>query len=455
VAGKTYFFKVTAVNAGGESFASGLVAARTATGTGTEKFLVVDGFDRLDASAMLLKNEGAGLGNVRRMELDKMNNYSYMVEHGNGLGSCNIAFDGVQNETVIAGDINLADYTAIDWYLGEESTADKTLDATERQLLKNYLDAGGRLLISGAEIGWDIGRSASANADLAFYNNYLKAVYVADGAGTYTFSGSTALINGSTGTFSNGTNGYNVDFPDVININGGSQIVLNYSGGAGAGVGYKGNFRVLYFGFPVEAITDENTRNSLLCQSMDYLRAAATLPVRGFTLSALASEGMNRLQWVTLSAINTTHFVVERSTDGIHFSPLGNTVYARENAREENTYYFNDTDPQPLSWYRIRAVDKDGQETISNMVLIKNSQRRPFYVLENPAVNSIRLQVTNPMSFSLVLTNAQAQVVYRKQYAAIANGRVTIPAGQLASGVYWLTMHTQGGQPQTVKIIVK
>lgn len=455
VAGKTYFFKVTAVNAGGESFASGLVAARTATGTGTEKFLVVDGFDRLDASAMLLKNESAALGNVRRMELDKMNNYSYMVEHGNGLGSCNIAFDGVQNETVIAGDINLADYTAIDWYLGEESTADKTLDATERQLLKNYLDAGGRLLISGAEIGWDIGRTASANADLAFYNNYLKAVYVADGAGTYNFSGTTALVNGSTGTFSNGTNGYNVDFPDVININGGSQIVLNYSGGTGAGVGYKGSFRVLYFGFPVEAIMDENTRNSLICQSMDYLRAAATLPVRGFTLSGLASEGMNKLQWVTLSAINTTHFVVERSTDGIHFSTLGNTVYARENAIEENSYHFNDTDPQPLSWYRIRAIDQDGQETISNMVLIKNSQRRPFYVLENPAVNSIRLQVTNPMAFSLVLTNAQAQVVYRMQHPAIANGQVTIPAGQLASGVYWLTMHTQGGQPQTVKIIVK
>ena len=51
-------------------------------------WLLVDGFDRLDASAMLLKNESSALGNVRRMVLGSMNNYSYMVEHGNGLAGC-------------------------------------------------------------------------------------------------------------------------------------------------------------------------------------------------------------------------------------------------------------------------------------------------------------------------------------------------------------------------------
>lgn len=286
VAGKTYFFKVTAFNAGGESFPAAVVAARTPSGGATDKYLLVDGFDRLDASAMLLKNEGGALGNVRRMFLERMNNYQYMVEHGNGFGSCSIAFDGAQNEAVIAGTVALTNYTGVDWFVGEESTFERTLDGTEKQLIKNYLDAGGRLLISGAEIGWDLGRSASPNVDLSFYNNYLKAVYVNDGAGTYNFTGTPALFNGGTGTFGNGFNGYyDVDFPDVLGVSGGSQVVLNYSGGTGgpAGVGYKGSFSVLYFGFPIEAVTNDNTRNNLICQSVAYLQSGSLMSPKEFT----------------------------------------------------------------------------------------------------------------------------------------------------------------------------
>lgn len=278
VAGKTYYFKITAFNAGGESFPSGVVAARTPTGGATDKYLLVDGFSRLDAAAMLLKYESAALGNVRRMVLDKMNNYSYMVEHGNGFTSCGIAFDGAQSDAVAAGSVTLANYTGVDWFAGEESTIEQTLNATEKQLIKNYLNAGGRLLISGAEIGWDIGRAASPNVDLDFYNNYLKAVYVNDDAGTYNFSGTSNLLTGGTGTFGNGVNGYyDVDYADILNVNGGSEIVLNYSGGAGAGIGYQGAFKVLYFGFPIEAITNETVRNNLICQSVTYLQSSAAL----------------------------------------------------------------------------------------------------------------------------------------------------------------------------------
>jgi N-acetylmuramoyl-L-alanine amidase len=304
---KTYFFKVTATNAGGESFASGVVAAHTPSGVNPVRYLIVDGFDRLDASAMILKNEGTTLGNVRRMFLEKMNSYDYMVEHGNGLASCNMAFDGVQNEVVSAGNVTLGNYFAVDWYTGEESTADRSLDNTQKQLIKDYLDNGGRLLLSGAELAWDIGRAASANADLAFFNNYLKAAYVGDGAGTYNFTGTPTLFNGNNGTFGNGTNYFNVDFPDRISGMNGGSVVLNYVGGTadGAGVGYNGTYNLLYFGFPIEAIVNDVTRNNLICASVNYLAQAITLPVTGFTLQGNPRDGFNQLKWTTYSEINT------------------------------------------------------------------------------------------------------------------------------------------------------
>lgn len=447
---KTYFFKISAVNAGGESFASGVVAAHTpATKKGKASYLLVDGFDRLDASAMLLKNESSALGNVRRMVLDKMNSYDYMVEHGKGLAGCELSFDGVQNEVVIAGGIDLKKYFAVDWFAGEESTAHRTLDSTEKQVLKNYLDNGGRLLISGAEIGWDIGRAASPNADLDFYSQYLKAVYVADDANTYDFTGDTIFFNGGSGTFGNGFNGqYDVDFADVLDTTNGSQTVLKYSSGAGAGLGYKGKFRVLYFGFPIEAIVNDTVRNNLICESARFL--ASKDSILGFVLAGWPTGPGNKLHWLTLLEINTAHFIVERSTDGINFQPISGTITAGN-----HLYNYIDQEVLPLAYYRIRAVDVYGWSSYSNIVIIRNHFSPLFFVLENPAHSTIRVKVSGTDPFRLVLSNSQGGVVYQSEFYSIKNRNIDIPAAHLAKGLYVLTAYTNGKGVQAVKVLVQ
>ncbi|WP_276481389.1 N-acetylmuramoyl-L-alanine amidase [Paraflavitalea pollutisoli] len=455
-AGQTYFFKVSAVNAGGESFASGVVAARIPMAGESVKYLIVDGFDRLDASAMLLKNEGAVLGNVRRMVLDKMNNYNYMVEHGSGLANCQLAFDGVQNEGL--GGVILANYYAVDWFVGEESTADRTLDAPEKQLIKAYLDGGGRLLMSGAELGWDLGRAASANVDLDFFNNYLKAQYVSDGAGTYNFTGTSTLLNGVTGTFGNGVNGYyNVDFPDVVGAQGGAQVVLNYTGGTGggAGVGYRGAFNVLYFGFPLEAITDPAVRDNLFCASANYLAGSALLPVRDFSLTGSADGTFNRLTWVTRAEEMTAHYQLERSTDGSHFEPIGNVVSAKGNSLSGYSYGQQDPSAYPLTWYRVKATDRDGHLAYSNIVAIRNTGVRRLYVLENPAHSVIRLRVGQAGNYQVMLANAQGQVLYQDSFKAAGASERAIPVDRLPPGAYWLSVRESGAQQQSFRVVVR
>ncbi len=458
-ADKTYFFKVTATNAGGESFASSVVAAHTPAAGDAVKYLIVDGFDRLDASAMLLKYEGPLLGNVRRMFLEKMNSYDYMVEHGNGLASCNLAFDGAQNEVVASGLVSLPDYYAVDWFVGEESTAHLTLDNNEKQKVKEYLDGGGRLLISGSEIAWDLGRAASPNADLSFFNDYLKAVYVGDGAGTYDFTGTPSLFTGQHGTFSNGFDGYyNVDFPDRLSPSGGSEIVLNYVGGTadGAGIGYKGNYNLLYFGFPIEAIIDDNVRNSLICQSAAYLATPLIpLPVAGFVLGGRPDGTVNRLSWETYSEINTVHFIIERSANGIGYTPLGNPVPAQGLNGQGHAYRFTDEQVLPAAYYRVKAVDADGSEMISNIVLLKNGSQRQLYIVQNPVHESLRIRVSRSGKLSVILTNALGQTVYTSASPVGAGQELSIPVSKLAKGIYWLTAYTEGYQKETYKIVIQ
>jgi N-acetylmuramoyl-L-alanine amidase len=454
VAGKTYFFKITATNAGGESFASGVVAAHTPNTSQSVTYLLVDGFDRLDASAMLLKNESSALGNVRRMVLEKMNSYDYMVEHGKGLASCDIAFDGVQNEVITTG-TDLSNYFAIDWFLGEESSGtDNTLNATEKQAIKTYLNNGGRLLISGAEIGWDLGRTASANADLDFYNNYLKAVYVSDDAGTYNFNGTTGFFNGGSGTFGNGSNGkFDVDFADVINANGGSQLVLNYSGGTGAGVGYKGAFRVLYFGFPIEAIVNDNVRNNLICQSADYLSGTTVNP--GFVLTGKPGHSVNKLQWKTGPETNIAYYRLEKSADGKHFEPFGNRITPMGSASEGYAYDVDDDKVVPVAYYRVVTTDKANKQTISNLAIIKNAPLPQVFVLNNPATNDIRININGSGRFKLTLMNGQGQTVHQAEVVSNNSRYMTIPVNQLGKGVYWLSATADGKKLQTIKLLIQ
>ena len=52
-----------------------------------------------------------------------------------------------------------------------------TLQASKDKIA-SYLENGGKLFVTGSEIGWDLGRSHSASqpGDLSFYNNYFNSL---------------------------------------------------------------------------------------------------------------------------------------------------------------------------------------------------------------------------------------------------------------------------------------
>ncbi len=276
--GTTYYFKVAATNDGGESFPTSVVAARATMDGSSPNVLIVDGFDRLQRSQMVYQYETSALGSLYRGFLEKMNAYTYMVEHAKSLESCGAYFDGTTNDAVINGTVTLIDYALVDWFFGEESTNDRTFDATEEALMTAFLNGGGDLIVSGAEIGWDIGRSGSSNASVAFYNNYLKATYNGDDSNSYDFAGvAGSLFDGVSGAFDDGTNTFDAQYPDRLGAAGGSAIVMDYAGGTGDGAAVAFNdpngFGVVNFGFPLETVTDAAIRNDIICKSVNYLNA--------------------------------------------------------------------------------------------------------------------------------------------------------------------------------------
>ena len=143
-------------------------------------------------------------------------------------------------------------------------------------LVTGYLNFGGRMFVSGAEVGWDLDAQGSA-VDRAFFNNQFGASYVGDDAGVYTLQpgvAGSAFAGMAAAQFDNGTFGtYDVDFADVLApATAQSSVCLRYGNGLTAGVQRSnGNARVLCLGFPFETITTASARADLMRRALLWL----------------------------------------------------------------------------------------------------------------------------------------------------------------------------------------
>ena len=71
-------------------------------------------------------------------------------------------------------------FSIVVWFTGDDWS--NTLTTTDQNNLQTYLDSGGKLFVSGSDIGWDIGGSS-------FYRDYLHAQYIRDDTNLYVLSG--------------------------------------------------------------------------------------------------------------------------------------------------------------------------------------------------------------------------------------------------------------------------
>lgn len=291
-----YYFKVAAVNAGGESVASEVVAANPA-GT-TQRVLIVNGFDRLGRTQN--PTQSALGGAIERVRPRQSNSYDYAVQVAAAIeaNSAAITVDTASNEMIISGAVPLGAYDAVVWIGGEESTADDTFNPAEQTLVANYLAAGGMLLVTGAEIGWDLD---AQGAGAAFYNNQLKADYVADDANTYAVSGeSGSIFAGLSFSFDNGAQSYNAEFADVIGATGGSTVALRYATGGVAGVTYTSastGTRIVHVGFPFETITTGANRAAVMDRVLEYFGFALVIEPTGDFDADADVDGADFLAW--------------------------------------------------------------------------------------------------------------------------------------------------------------
>ena len=311
--GLVYNFKVTACNAGGESFPTEVLSA-SHTSRAKRTILVINGFHRLSSPAVINGDSLQGF------DLDEDPGVSYGVTAGwaghqlnfdktkygkdgpDGFGYCGSDLEGrfiagnefnyvrthadaiamAQKFNVVScsvgaveqGLVSLSDYDCVDLLLGLEKDDShsllhyKAMSARLRSLIADYLSSHhGSLLASGAYIASD----ASNDEEQQWLANYLKTAL----NGT-NLDQSEELITGLGRSFTIyrqlNEHHYAAWHPDVVRPVGAAFGAMQYADGRLAAIAYKGNeYRTFTMAFPFECIKDAKMRDTLMQGILNFL----------------------------------------------------------------------------------------------------------------------------------------------------------------------------------------
>lgn len=332
--GDVYKFKVTAVNEGGESFASEVVAVGLSQNPDAETVLVVNAFDRVGAPKWIQSKDSTiagfladydhgvpyikdasyigkmyeyrrnvnwtdddapGFGGCYNDMAGKViagNTFDYAFDHGTAFLAAGYNFVSSTRSAVESGNTNMNDYKICDIILGKQAQSN---DGALTKLVKyaaytpelkeaitKFCNGGGNLLISGAYVATDLVDAYVVDPEGAkFAADVLKIKWMTHSAA---IDGRVAAVNnklGFNGNFSFyselNDKKYVCEAPDAFTPVGEKAFtIFRYpQTSISAATAYNGDdYKVAVFGFPLEVLKDQQQINDLIGQVIAFFNAS-------------------------------------------------------------------------------------------------------------------------------------------------------------------------------------
>ena len=140
----------------------------------------------------------------------------------------------------------------------------------------------------------------------------------------------------------------------------------------------------------------------------------SALPVTLLSFTAQSQNQVVVVNWSTTNEMNSNYFEVERSVDGVKFSPI-ERADSKGNNSGKNQYEVADSNPvNGMSFYRLKQVDKDGKVAYSLVVAVNRGASivRKMAIYPNPVDKFITLTVTDrEQVYSGKLINAEGRTL--------------------------------------------
>ncbi|HET6558420.1 MAG TPA: fibronectin type III domain-containing protein [Prolixibacteraceae bacterium] len=324
--GVIYSFKVTAINDGGESFPSEILACSLPTDD-KKPVLIVNAFDRIcgpeafdngkhagflsaedegvayknnlfvvgdqydfDRKSLWKDDDAPGFGGShadQEIHIVQGNTFDYPLVHGQSFRNNGYGFISMSDESFEQNEWNKHSFSVLDIIFGEEKTTrrlyglrktDFTLFTPQmRKAIAEYVSVDdSKVLLSGAYIGTDLDLCGDTLAR-AFAADVLHYRFITNHASR---SGKVYPVNSVKDAFPNEFSFiqgyhqtiYKVESPDAVEPKGNNaKVFFRYDeDNKTAGVGYDGIYRTMILGFPFEALSTDDERDEMMGQILKY-----------------------------------------------------------------------------------------------------------------------------------------------------------------------------------------
>jgi hypothetical protein len=177
-----------------------------------------------------------------------------------------------------------------------------------------------------------------------------------------------------------------------------------------------------------------------------YAEVSIALPVKLTAIKVTENKGKNILQWTTATESNSSHFNIERSSNGQDYEVIG-TVAATGFSSSEINYTFTDAAPLTgINYYRLAMIDKDNSKEYSGTVSILSKS--------NQSLNIVTAQLsTGKKDITLKIASTQNQKanlsIFDQSGKIILNEQIILQKGfniinkntlVIAKGIYYLKL---------------
>jgi hypothetical protein len=183
-----------------------------------------------------------------------------------------------------------------------------------------------------------------------------------------------------------------------------------------------------------------------------------TLPVQliSFTANAQNASASNvtvLCNWNTATETSSSHFIIERSSNGRNFIRAGQ-VAATGNSSTRQSYSFIDNTPlKGISYYRLKLADRDGGFTYSRVAAVTTSSPGTFFTIyPNPSKEEITLAVSldkKQKGFYSVYDQAGKKLVSNSVPLNDGLNTISLPVSSLPAGIYIIQLKTDSGIKQS------
>lgn len=181
-----------------------------------------------------------------------------------------------------------------------------------------------------------------------------------------------------------------------------------------------------------------------------YQEAEFSLPLVLKTFNASLNNKKVSLQWVTGHEKDLSHFVIERSTNGVDYTEQA-IVFAMGASKARQEYKYTDasnTVSKGIIYYRIRMMDSRKRHQFSPVRIVRIGEAATTTQVQaypNPVVNELR--VTVPESWqnkqvSYEVYNVNGNIVKRVS-TNNASQTETLNVKELGTGTYVVKAYTQ------------